>query len=256
MFKLQGEYYRMKRKIAITLVIAMFILPIGATAQTNGYSSVLEEGTSVHWDVDIGTNFTMWYTGGGYCAVENGSTMTFSINSVDDEISGSLSIGNVTVSTNDTMAALDLTLGIWPAWLTGLFVEVGQENIYSLNETAYAAAERVSGNWMNGTMSSRHDSIYLGAREVECIIFDYVQDPPGTQRTYLAYSLSTGVLVEADTSVTFGSTYRLAIKLQHWFYPTPIDFTVDLFAMLVFRGIIGGGILAVIVIVYLRLSRS
>jgi hypothetical protein len=182
--------------------------------------------------------------------------MTFSIDNVDDDVYGELTIGNASVASNDTMIALDLTLGIWPSWLTGLFVEVGQENIESLNETAYAAAERVSGNWMNGTMSSRFENISVGQTLQECIVFDYEQDPPGTQVTHLTYSLVTGVLVEADTTVAFGSTYRLVISLRELVFPSVVDFTVDLGPMIVFSGIIGGGMLAAIVIVYVRLSRQ
>ena len=246
----------MKSKIALALIIAMFVFPPNVVAQTNGYSSVVATGYTAIWDVEIATNFTLWYTEGGYCAMENDSEMAFSIQSIADDVYGTLYIGNVTVAANDTMVAQDLALGIWPSWLTGLFVEVGQENIDSLNETAFAAAERVSGNWMNGTMSSHYANITVGQVEYECIVFDYEQDPPGTQVTHLAYALATGVLVEADTSVTFGSTYRLVISLVEIAYPTPVDFTVDTGGLIVVAGIMGGGLLAVIALVYIRQSRQ
>jgi hypothetical protein len=246
----------MKKEITLAIIVVMFIFPANALAQTNGYSSNSANGYAAIWDVEIATNFTMWYTEGGYCAVENDSTMAFVIDNVGDDVFGTLSIGNVSIATNDTMVALDLTLGIWPSWLTGLFVEVGQENSESLNETAYAAAERVSGNSMNGTMSSQYENINVGQTEYECIVFDYEQDSPGTQVTHLAYSLATGVLVEADTSVTFGSTFRLVISLREVAYPTPVDFTVDPGAMIIVSGIIGGGLLSVIVLLYIRQSRQ
>jgi hypothetical protein len=246
----------MKKRIALALIVTMFVLPVNAISQTNGFSFLIENGSGAIWDVEIATNFTMWFTGGGYCAVENESIMTFIIDSVADDVYGTLNIGNVTVSTNDTMTAIDLALGFWPSWLPGLFVEVGQENIKSLNETAYAAAERVSGNWMNGTMSSQFENISVGQTPQECIVFDYEQDPPGTQVSHLAYSLATGVLVEADTSVTIGNPYRLVITLRELGFPTPVDFTVGIGTIIVFSGIIGGGMLAAIVIVYIRLGRQ
>jgi hypothetical protein len=86
-------------------------------------------------------------------------------------------------------------------------------------------------------------------------VFDYEQDPPGTQVTHLAYSLATGILVEADTSVTFGSTFRLKISLVEVDIPGPVDLTVDPGAMIVVVGIFGGGLLAIVVLVYIRQSR-
>jgi hypothetical protein len=238
----------MNRSFAIILVVALLLLPVSIQAQTNNFG--ISEGDSVVWDVEIGTNFTLWYTDGGYCAIENGSTMIFDISDVNQEVFGSLNIGNATVQTNDTMIALDLTLGIWPSWLPGLFVEIGQENIDSLNESAFETAERVSGNWMNGTITSRYENISVGQILQECIVFDYEQDFPGTQVTHLAYSLATGILVEADTSVTFGSTYRLVLSLKG---ESGIPTGIDLGGLVL---IVSGGLLAVIVIAYVLLSRK
>ena len=246
----------MKQKIALVLVITLFLLPANGDAQTGEFGPGVAPGTAVIWDVEIATNFSMYYTDGGYCTVENESTMSFAISSVDDEVSGFLELGNVTVETNDTMIALDLTLGIWPSWLTGLFVEVGEENINNLNETAYAAAERVSGNWMNGTMSSHYENITVGQVEYTCIVFDYEQDPPGTQVTHLAYTLTEGILIEADTSVTFGSTFRLKVTLRELGIPGPVDMTVDLGSLIIISGIIGGGLLAIVVLVKIGKSRQ
>ena len=236
----------MMRSFAMILVVAVLLLPISIQAQTDSYGVEVSSGNSVTWDVEIGTNFTLWYTGGGYCAIENGSTIVFDISNVDQDVFGTLSIGNVTVQANDTMVALDLTLGIWPNFLPGLFIEVGQQKIDTLNESAYAAAERVPGNWMNGTITSRYENISVGKALQECIVFDYEQDLPGTQVTHLAYSLATGILVEADTSVTFGSTYRLVLSLKG-------NSGIDLGGLIL---IVGGGLLAVIVIAYVQLSRK
>ena len=239
----------MKHSFAAILVVAVLLFPISTEAQTGSYGVNVTKGSSVIWDVEIGTNFTLWYTGGGYCAIENGSTITFDISDVSQEVFGTLNIGNVSVQTNDTMVALDLTLGIWPSWLPGLFVEIGQENIDSLNESAFAAAERISGNWMNGTITSRYEWLSVGQVLQECIVFDYEQDAPGTQVTHLAYSLATGILVEADTSVTFGSTYRLVLSLRG---ESEIPTGIDLGGLVL---IVSGGVFVVIIIAYVQLSR-
>ena len=258
MFKPQGELSRMKRRIAFALIAVMFMLSTSGSAQAAGYSSYIESGESALWSVEVATNFRMWFTEGGWCAIENESSMIFDITDVDEEISGVLSIGNVTVSTNDSLIASDLVLGVWPAWLPGLFIEVGQSNIESLNETAYAAAERVSGNWMNGTMTSRYENISVGNTIQECIVFDYEQDPTGygePQVTHLAYSLASGALVEADTSVTFDNPFKLVLSLVEVGVPSIYDFTVGPGTMIIVTGIIGGGMLAAIVIVYVQLGR-
>ena len=52
---------------------------------------------------------------------------------------------------------------------------------------------------------------------MECIIFDYEQDPTESgepQLTHLAYALDTGVLVEARTSYSFGVPYLLELELD------------------------------------------
>ncbi|MFX1578871.1 MAG: hypothetical protein ACFFBJ_04435 [Promethearchaeota archaeon] len=246
----------MKKEIALLVVFTILVVPLNAVAQTNGYSSEILIGNGVVWDVEIGTNFTLWYTGGGFCVVENDSIMSFEINGIEDDVWGILEIGNVSVQTNNTMLALDLTLGIWPSWLPGLFVKVGQENIQSLNESAFVAAERISGNWMNGTMASQYENITVGQDQYECIVFDYEQDPPGTQVTHLAYSLATGILIQADTSVTFGSIYRLVLSLREVGNPTAVDFTANLGPIIAISGLVGGALLAVIVIAYVKAGRQ
>ncbi|MDH4212871.1 MAG: hypothetical protein OEV85_03025 [Candidatus Thorarchaeota archaeon] len=245
----------MNRRMALSVIVMMFMVSVGLTTIATGYSTYIDNETVITWNVEKITNFTMWYTEGGYCAALNDSTMEFSASNVDDEVSGTLSIGNVSVATNDTMIALDLTLGVWPDWLPGLIIEVGQNNINTLNETAYAAAERIAGNWMNGTMVSKYENITIGLRTEECIVFDYLQDSPGTQVTHLAYSLSSGVLVEANTTVTFTSTYLLVVSLSSINNPTIVDLTPPPFPGIILAGIIGGGLIAVIVLIFIQISR-
>jgi hypothetical protein len=167
----------------------------------------------------------------------------------------------VSVQANDTDVAKDLTLGVWGTpteWWPGLFVEVTQLAIDDLNETAYAAAERVSGNYLNGTMESRYEAISLPSGDVDCIVFDYEQDPTGfgePQRTHLAYSLLTGVLIEANTSYSFGTPYELVFRFAE-FVPTAVDYPADLGPFITFLGGAGGFLVAVVVLVFWRLSRK
>jgi hypothetical protein len=245
----------MRKEMTLSLIVILCMFSTIVAAQGASYSSYIENQAKITWSVQEITNFTMWYTGGGYCAATNNSDMTFQVTSVDDEVSGILSIGNVSVATNDTMIALDLTLGVWPSWLPGLVIEIGQSNIDALNESAYAATERVAGNWMNGTMTSHYENISVGNTIHECIVFDYQQDAPGTQVTHLAYSLASGELVEANTSVTFASTYKLVVSLYSVDIPTIADMTASPGTIIVYAGIIGGVALAIIVI-GLRLRKS
>lgn len=242
----------MKRRIVLPMVVLLLMLSTSAIVVKANYSSYIEDQTLITWKVREVTNFTMWYTGGGYCAAVNGSEMEFQITNLSNDVSGLLSLGNVSVESNNTMIALDLTLGVWPGWLPGLVVEVGENNIHALNDSAYAAAERVAGNWMNGTIVSKYENITVGTSEDECIVFDYQQDPPGTQVTHLAYSLTSGVLVEANTTVTFASTYILVLSLESLENPTAVDLTVNQPPIIALIGIIGGVTFAVLMIAFIR----
>ncbi len=227
------------------------------TPQTDGYSSEIENGKILEWRVEATPTsaFNLYYTNGGNWLAENGSLMRFSIQSVSDDVVGQLTIGNVSVVANDTEIAKDLTLGVWGTpteWWPGLIVGVGESNIESLNATAFASAERVSGNFLNGTMTSHYENISVGNVQLECIVFDYEQDPSGfgdPQRTHLAYCLATGVLVEASTSYSFGVPYNLEISLEGSGTPL-VEPQQGLYLL-----IIGGAVLGAVFISYVILSR-
>ncbi len=79
-------------------------------------------------------------------------------------------------------------------------------------------------------------------------MFDYEQDPSGfgePQRTYLAYDTLTGVLVRANTSVTFVNEYILVLELQSIITPGP--------DMLLIVG--GLSVIAIVVIVIVVVKR-
>jgi len=135
------------------------------------------------------------------------------VTDMQEDIAGELRLGNMTVTTNDTMTAKDLTLGVWGIveFWPGLFIKIGRNEVQELNDTAYASAEHVAGNYLNGTMLSYYDNLTLDDIEHECIVFEYQQDPTaaGTpQHTTLVYNISTGVLVYANTSYYLGESFK------------------------------------------------
>lgn len=225
----------MKRNYTLILLIILFMSFVIVTPHTNGFAQGIQVNTTTTWQVKAAPSvgFDMhWADGGGWIA-DNNSLMMFSVSNVGEDIEGSLTLGNLTVAANDTEIAKDLTLGVWGAteWLPGLFVEVGQSNFDDLNETAYAAAERVQYNYLNGTMTSRYDNITIDSTSFECLIFDYEQDPTGfsePQVTHLAYSLETGVLVEASTSYSFETPYLLELELDLTVRVDPLFITIGI----------------------------
>lgn len=207
----------MKEKNTLILVVILLTLFVNTTPQSDGFATGIQTSTNYRWHVKTAPSvgFSFFMNDGAWIA-ENDSMMMFRVNNVGEDIEGVLTIGNTSLTTTDTNISIDLTLGVWgfTAWLPGLFVKVGQSNIDSLNETAYAAAERVQDNYLNGTMTSRYDNITIDSISMECIIFDYEQDSTAfgePQVTHLAYDLDTGVLVEARTSYWWGAPSPLYI---------------------------------------------
>jgi hypothetical protein len=241
----------------LSLVITLFLISLMLVPRATGYSSEIVVESTIEWRVDAAPSdaFNMFFTEGGVWLAENGSSMTFTIQNIGNDIAGELAIGNVTVVANDTEIARDLTLGVWGThteWWPGLVIETGQSNIEVLNATAYSSAERVAGNYLNGTMTSHYDNISVGNVLIECIVFDFEQDPTGfgeSQLTHLAYSLGSGVLVEARTSYSFGVPYNLEISLVELELPPAVSRPV------LFPIILAGTVLLVMVVTYVLLSR-
>jgi len=191
--------------------------------------------TVVNWQVtqDPQSTFNMYFTGAGYCLIEADSTLSFTIGDINADVEGLLNIGNVSILTNDTDVARDLVLGvgIFSGFEPGLFVETGVSKFNELNASAYTSAERVSGNWMNGTMTSSYGNVSIGDIEFEAITFDYEQDTPfagDPQRTRLIYDITTGVLLYANTSFWFGGDsepYWLEIEFLEITYSGPFPLT-------------------------------
>ncbi len=258
----------MKKKSTFVLLVSLFILTLSISPQSVGLSTVIEGGSEISWRVGVAPrNITnMYYSEGGNMLAANGSLMTCSISGISEDVEGVYSIGNVSVTANDTEIARDLVLGVWGStteWWPGFFIETGNNSIESLNATAYAAAERVSGNYLNGTMNSRFENYtftmwnrttedYHLVTE-ECIIFDYEQDPPifgNPQITHLVYSLNSGVLVQANTSYSFGVPYNLVVYLSDIIPAMPYDHPV-IPQIIILSGLAGGTILGVGVVIYI-----
>jgi len=216
----------------IIVVLSMNMI-VGSMAYALDIQPAEDRTTVVNWQVTQApqTAFNMYFTGAGYCLIETDSTLSFTVGDINGDVEGLLNIGNVSILTNDTDVARDLVLGvgIFSAFEPGLFVETGVSNFNDLNSSAYTSAERVSGNWMNGTMTSSYGNVTIGDIEFEAITFDYEQDTPfagNPQRTRLIYDITTGVLLYANTSYWFGEgsePYWLEIEFLEISYSGPFS---------------------------------
>ncbi len=229
----------MKKKdiFAVTILIAVLSMNmiVGSMAYALDIHPAEDRTTIVNWQVTQApqTAFNMYFTGAGYCLIEADSTLSFTVGDINDDVEGLLNIGNVSIMTNDTDVARDLVLGvgIFSVFEPGLFVETGVSNFNDLNASAYTSAERISGNWMNGTMTSSYGNVTIGDSEFEAITFDYEQDSPfagDPQRTRLIYDITTGVLLYANTSYWFGEgsePYWLEIEFLEITYSGPFPIT-------------------------------
>jgi hypothetical protein len=206
-----------KTIFAVTFLLVLLAMNSfgGTPAYANDVQPVQDASTVAKWNIIHAPEsaFSMYFTGAGNCIIENGSTLSFSVGNIDEDIEGLLSVGNVSIMTNDTDVSRDLVLGvgIFSVFEPGLFVKAGFTNIEMLNDSAYTAAARVSGNFMNGTMSSTYHNTTVNQIEYEAITFQYEQDTPFTgnpQITTLTYAIATGVLLYANTSYWFGEGFE------------------------------------------------
>ena len=216
----------MSKKSRFEVVILILMIGMSGIGVSTAYATEIgpaeDLATTVVWQVLQApqTAFQSFWTGGGYWIVEQPANMTFAVGEINEDAIGSLTLGNMTVLTNDTMIARDLTLGVWGAveFSPGLFIKTDTSAIEELNDTAFASAERIQGNYLNGTMHSYLDNYTFRDIEYESIFFEYQQDPTisGTpQHTQLVYSLSSGILLYANTSYYFGEPsepYHLEIE--------------------------------------------
>jgi hypothetical protein len=237
------------------------------TITASGYSDVitpLEAGnTTITWNIVEAPDVPFDWLDRSYTVLNSwladaGSKMTFKVTEIgssDSYVTGDLTLGNMTIRANNTDIAFNLVLAIsnfMAPWEPGLVIPTGATNIDAQNTSAYAAAARVVGNYVNGTVSSEYDNVTIGSTTYECIVWDYAQDPTGfgaPQNTTLAYDLSTGVLVRANTSVSFGTPYNLIIELESIQQPLTLDLPILILA------VVGIGVVVVVVVAIQFLKR-
>ncbi|MFW9800634.1 MAG: hypothetical protein ACFFD9_09370 [Candidatus Thorarchaeota archaeon] len=233
------------------------LLAASVVASPAGYNEIVAPNewgnTVIAWTVldspDVA--FALWWSGTGAWLAGQGSEMIFNVTGVEEDIEGVLTLGNMTWSANDTFIAMDLALSVWgiTPWLPGLVVAVGETNLDELNATAYEAAARVSGNFLNGTMTSSYETVTASETAYDCLVFEYEQDPPvfgEPQIMYLAYDTVTGVLVMANTSFSFGTPYILTLELDSIVIPLPPINGFQVWGVLVGVGIIVIGLVIVL----------
>ncbi len=208
-----------KQMIAIPIILTLvFILPVSALGE---YSNALAVDTTVSWVIVESPDapFSLFWSGSGKWLADADSMMTFTIESINDDVEGTITLGNHTWRANDTDIANDLVLGVFglTPFLPGLFIEIGNDNLEDLQLLAMNSAFRTFGNYLNGTMVSAIEDVTVNGNVYSCITFDYVQDESGfgePQRTQLAYDTSTGILIFANTSYSFGVPYSLVLEFS------------------------------------------
>ncbi|MCK4740179.1 MAG: hypothetical protein KAT22_01430 [Candidatus Thorarchaeota archaeon] len=245
----------MRLRSLLIAFLTLCFLTASIVASSDDYYQPLvpspQGNTIVNWRMaEVPELAVQWgWTGEGAWLAESADIMSFTITTLDEYVTGDLTIGNFTIEANNTDVAGNLVLGVWGStpFYPGLVVAIGQDNLDDLNATAYAVAERVQGN-LNGTMESSYESVVVGGTSYDSIVFDYEQDPSGfgePQRTYLAYDTLTGVLVRANTSITIVNEYILVLEIQSILSPGP--------DMLLIVG--GLSIVAIVVIVIVVVKR-
>ncbi len=214
------------------LVLATLLSVNSVHAQTT-FDTNLTANTQITWNVIDAPEqaFALYISGTNKWLAEDESQLIFTIQTIDEDITGQITLGNMTWVANDTTLAMDLTIGIWglTPFLPGFFIEVGEENIESLNETAFSSAERVLGNYLNGTMESYFENSTINGVAYQTIVFSYVQDDTSfgePQTTELYYDISNGVLVKCRTTYSFGVPYVLELELDSITPPFPIGWEV------------------------------
>lgn len=237
----------MRKQAVLAIAILGAILTTGIVGDVAAFaveiSPAMDRTTAINWRIKQAphTVTNAYWSNGGFWQAEEDETMRFLVGDADDDITGELQIGNMTVITNDTMIARDLTLGVWGnvEFSPGLIIKVGNSDVEELNATAYASAERVIWNYLNGTMLSYYGNLTLGDTEYSCIVFEYQQDSTaaGTpQYTKLIYSTSTGVLLYANTSYHFGEPFE------------PYEFEIE-FINIVYAGTMPIPLIALVIVV-------
>ena len=246
----------MKKTLILIPILLAFLLTMPVAA-AEGYSDILTPGpfgnTTISWKV-VDTPevpFSLYWSGTGNWLAQEESMMSYSVAEIGDDVQGPLSLGNLTWVANDTDLAMDLTLGVWglTPFLPGLIIKNSAEDIEALVLIADASAERVFGNYMNGSIQSLYEDVIVAGTVYSCVTFNYEQDSSGfgePQETFLAYDTVTGILVQANTTYSFGVPYSLVLELSS------IDSSRGLIPVVV----IASGIGIVVLVVIVKLAKK
>lgn len=246
----------MKQRSVFILILMLSLSLTSVNAAVEDYNPTLvpnpESNPIITWNIIDAPEvpFSLFFSGQAKWIAESSSTLQLRITNIADDVEGEVTLGNATWSGNDTDIAQDLTLGVWglTPWLPGFVVPIGSSKMTELNITAFASAERISGNYMNGTMNSSYETVVVGDSSYECLVFHYEQDQffGEPQITHLAYDTATGVLITANTSYSFGTPYSLVFEISS-ISTAGMDFTL---------AVIGGFVIILVFVVILFVRRK
>ena len=253
----------MREKIILTIVLILMLATQVVAVTDNNYDERLypteESNTIITWDIiDVPEVPFSWWGSGfvfiGNWIADDSTNITYEITEIgesDEYLTGDLVLGNLSLTTNDTEIANNLILGIsgLAPWTPGLVISVGDENIQNENETAYAAAERIEGNWGNGTVESWYETLAINGVNYDCIIWNFTQDQPSygdPQLTYLAYDLVTGVLVKCNSTYRFNVPYVFVMEINNIAFPNLSILP------LVILGVAGVSIVVIVAVIILK----
>ncbi len=201
----------MRPKTIITLcfilVLSTVLLSVQpVTAQAPAYAPGLYPNAftspKLHWRI---TNVTdevveFGFGSGTYWEVQTGQELTFKIQEIaNDELHGFLTIGNLTLPSNDSRIAAELVFSIWP-WFPGLVSHLDWD---AVDQAATAATTSF---YMNGSLEILTTSTTKS--------YVYHQGPWGNQNTTLVYDLGTGILQAGYTEFFFLNDYHLGIEFM------------------------------------------
>ncbi len=224
--------------ILATLLIAD-ILPV-STQGTVTYSEIVTPTPfltpRLEWIItNVTAEAVEWGWGtGDYWQASVGQRIIFTIDEIKaNEVHGMLSIGNLTLLTNDSRLAAELTLSIWP-WFPGL---ISHLDWAAVDQNASSAAT----GWMEGSLEIQTTETTK--------TYTYHQGIFGNQNTTLVYDLYTGLLKAAYTEFYFLKDYHLGIKLADAVKePTSLTITLVGFFLSV--------VLVIILIIILRFRKK
>lgn len=195
------------KPLVILSCVFIFILLFGSiqptSAQESPYSyEVTSTGSitpTLQWQITNVTNEVVeWGFGSSsFWHASANQLLTFDIHRMENyELHGIFTIGNFTISTNDSRIGAELAFSIWP-WFPGLISHLNWSNV---DQDATNAAT----GFMEGDLDIQTTSTTKA--------YTYQQGIFGNQNTTLVYDLQTGILLEGYTEFFFLKDYHLGVQ--------------------------------------------